>query len=293
MAQTVGVRFKSAGKVYYFDPCGFSISMNDFVIVETARGVEIGEVAMECRDLPEREIPSPLKKVLRPATDEDMARARQNREKEREAFRICSLKIDQHKLDMKLISVEYTFDGNKIMFYFTSDGRVDFRDLVRDLASIFKTRIELRQIGVRDEAKMLGGIGICGRCLCCKAFLGDFHPVSIRMAKEQGLSLNPMKISGSCGRLMCCLKYEQEAYEHLLSKTPNVGAIVGTQDGQGVVTGVNLLKGRLKVKLDNGNDADLKDLGVDEVMLVKNAPKRISRRGGGNSDAAKLKHLEG
>ncbi|MDR1061683.1 MAG: stage 0 sporulation family protein [Clostridiales bacterium] len=290
MAQIVGVRFKTAGKVYYFDPCGFDINGGDFVIVETARGVEIGEVAMDRRDMPESKISSPLKKVLRPASEDDLARSRQNREKEKTAFDVCSKKIAHHKLDMKLISVEYTFDSNKIMFYFTSDGRVDFRDLVKDLASIFKTRIELRQIGVRDEAKMLGGLGICGRCLCCKSFLGDFHPVSIKMAKEQGLSLNPTKISGNCGRLMCCLKYEQEAYEYLLARTPNVGAIVATQEGQGVVTGVGLLKGRVKVRLDNGNDSDLKDFGVDEVRLLKNASKR--RGGDSGLDAAALKHLE-
>jgi cell fate regulator YaaT (PSP1 superfamily) len=289
MAQIVGVRFKTAGKVYYFDPCGFDINAGDYVIVETARGVEIGEVAMGRSDVPESKISAPLKKVLRPASEDDLARSRQNREKEKNAFDVCSKKIEHHKLDMKLISVEYTFDSNKIMFYFTSDGRVDFRDLVKDLASIFKTRIELRQIGVRDEAKMLGGLGICGRCLCCKSFLGDFHPVSIKMAKEQGLSLNPTKISGTCGRLMCCLKYEQEAYEHLLSRTPNVGAIVGTEDGQGVVTSVSLLKGRVKVRLD-GSDSDLKDFGVDEVRLLKNASKR---RGNDSSlDIATLKQLE-
>jgi cell fate regulator YaaT (PSP1 superfamily) len=278
MTQVVGVRFKTSGKVYYFDPAGFEIKRGERVIVETVRGVELGEVTMGLTELPEAEITTSLKKVLRIASEEDRERAAQNRAKEKEAFSICVKKIEQHKLDMKLIDVEYTFDNNKILFYFTSDGRVDFRELVKDLASVFKTRIELRQIGVRDEAKMLGGLGICGRCLCCKAFLGDFHPVSIKMAKEQGLSLNPTKISGTCGRLMCCLKYEQDAYEYLLSKTPNPGAIVETEEGRGVVVSVSLLKGRLKIKLDDGNDTDLVEYGVDDVHVIKN-PSRRERSG--------------
>ena len=274
MATVISVRFKGAGKAYYFDPVDFETCKGGYVIVETSRGVEIGEVTMDRTDIPEAEIVQPLKKILRVATDEDIEHARLNREKEKEALSVCTQKIEQHKLDMKLIDVEYTFDNNKILFYFTSDGRVDFRELVKDLASVFKTRIELRQIGVRDEAKILGGIGICGRCLCCKSFLGDFHPVSIKMAKEQGLSLNPTKISGSCGRLMCCLKYEQDAYEYLLSKTPSVGAIVDTERGRGVVMSVSLLKGLLKVKLDDGNEADLADFTVEEVRLIKNPSKR-------------------
>jgi cell fate regulator YaaT (PSP1 superfamily) len=282
MAKVVGVRFKSAGKVYYFDPGQHEVKKGDSVIVETVRGVELGEVAMASKDVGDGAAPAPLKKVLRAATPEDMARARQNKAKEREAFRICQKKIQNHKLDMKLIDVEYTFDNNKILFYFTADGRVDFRELVKDLAGVFKTRIELRQIGVRDEAKMLGGLGICGRCLCCGSFLGDFQPVSIKMAKEQGLSLNPMKISGNCGRLMCCLKYEQDAYDYLLARTPPQGSVVNTADGNGTVVGVSLLKGRLKVKLDEGNDADVAEYGVEEVRLV-----RKPQKGGGRNQAAR------
>lgn len=274
MSFVVGVRFKSGGKSYYFDPLDFEIEKGGSVIVETSRGVEIGEVAMEKTDVPDSDIVQPLKKVLRVATDDDIERARENREKEKWAISVCQEKIVQHSLDMKLIDVECTFDNNKILFYFTSDGRVDFRDLVKDLAAIFKTRIELRQIGVRDEAKILGGIGQCGRCLCCKSFLGDFHPVSIKMAKEQGLALNPTKISGSCGRLMCCLKYEQDAYEYLLSKTPPVGAIVETGKGKGTVVNVSLLKGLLKVRLENGDESNQIECAVDEVKMIKGPSKR-------------------
>ena len=273
MAVVVSVRFKSGGKSYYFDPSDIDIEKGMNVIVETSRGVEIGEVTMGRADVPEQNIVQPLKNVLRAATEEDQEHARENREKEKWALGVCQQKIKQHNLDMKLIDVEYTFDNNKILFYFTSDGRVDFRELVKDLASIFKTRIELRQIGVRDEAKILGGIGICGRSLCCKSFLGDFHPVSIKMAKEQGLSLNPTKISGSCGRLMCCLKYEQDAYEYLLSKTPSVGAIVDTGRGRGVVVNVSLLKGLIKVRLDDGSGTDLIEFSVDDVKQVKKPSK--------------------
>ena len=290
MPNVVGVRFKSVGKIYYFDPTGFDIKAGDNVIVETARGVEFGDVAMGIKDVADSEVVQPLKKVLRFATDEDRAHAADNCRKEKEAFVICSEKIAQHNLDMKLINVEYTFDNNKILFYFTSDGRVDFRELVKDLAAVFKTRIDLRQIGVRDEAKMMGGLGVCGRCLCCKSFLGDFQPVSIRMAKEQGLSLNPTKISGNCGRLMCCLKYEQEAYEHLLSKTPNVGAVVNTSMGQGIIVDVSLLKGLVKVKLDDGNEAGLETFKVDEVKVIKNPSKRDLAQEA--ADAASLKALE-
>jgi cell fate regulator YaaT (PSP1 superfamily) len=255
------------------------------VIVETARGVEIGEITMERAEIPESEIVAPLKKVLRAATEEDKEHARENCEKEKWALGVCQEKIVQHNLDMKLIDVEYTFDNNKILFYFTSDGRVDFRDLVKDLAAVFRTRIELRQIGVRDEAKILGGIGICGRCLCCNSFLGDFHPVSIKMAKEQGLSLNPTKISGSCGRLMCCLKYEQDAYEYLLSKTPGVGAVVETAKGRGVVVSVSLLKGLLKVRLEDGNESDLIEFAVDEVRMVKSPSRRYRVKSGAGAGA--------
>ena len=249
MVNVVGVRFKRAGKVYYFDPDNLDLKVGDNVIVETARGVEFGEVVIPLRQVPEEEIIAPLKKVMRIATEDDRKHAAENAKKEKEAFGICLQKIKNHNLEMKLIDVEYTFDNNKILFYFTADGRVDFRELVKDLASVFKTRIELRQIGVRDESKMMGGIGICGRELCCSSFLGEFQPVSIKMAKEQGLSLNPAKISGTCGRLMCCLKYEQEAYEQIIRKMPKVGAIVETPDGQGVVEEVYLLKEMLKVKL--------------------------------------------
>ncbi|MDR2932264.1 MAG: stage 0 sporulation family protein, partial [Oscillospiraceae bacterium] len=220
---------------------------------ETTRGVECGEVVIANRDIGEDEFTQPLKKVLRPATEEDMEQIRQNKEKEENALKVCAEKIRKHNLDMKLIGAEYTFDNNKILFYFTADGRVDFRDLVKDLASVLRTRIELRQIGVRDEAKMLGGLGICGRPFCCSTFLGDFQPVSIKMAKEQGLSLNPTKISGTCGRLMCCLKYEQNAYEDLIRTTPKQGSTVQTPDGKGVVTEVSLMTGMLKVSIDSPN----------------------------------------
>ena len=220
MAEIIGIRFKNMGKVYYFDPAGSSFQKGDHVVVETARGMECGEVVIPNKQVSDETIVRPLKPVLRAASPEDLKRARENAEREQKAMRICQEKIAAHKLDMKLVDVEYTFDSSKILFYFTADGRVDFRELVKDLASVFRTRIELRQIGVRDEAKMLGGLGICGRPFCCSQFLGDFQPVSIKMAKEQGLSLNPTKISGSCGRLMCCLKYEQEAYESLLRITP-------------------------------------------------------------------------
>lgn len=254
MAKVIGVRFKSAGKVYYFDPLSFSVSQGGFVVVETARGTECGEVAMAAREISDENIVKPLKPVLRVATEEDVKRMEQNRQNEKKAAQIATEKIAKHNLDMKLVDVEYTFDNNKILFYFTADGRVDFRELVKDLASVFRTRIELRQIGVRDEAKMLGGLGICGNPFCCSSFLSDFQPVSIKMAKEQGLSLNPTKISGTCGRLMCCLKYEQEAYEDLIRTTPKVGAVVMTKEGRGVVTEVALLTGNLKVMLDKNND---------------------------------------
>ena len=286
MAVVIAVRFKSSGKSYYFDPLEFETFKGENVIVETSRGVEIGEVTMDRTDVQEKDIVQPLKKVLRIATEEDREHARENREKEKWALGVCQEKVAQHNLDMKLIDVEYTFDNNKILFYFTSDGRVDFRELVKDLASIFKTRIELRQIGVRDEAKILGGIGICGRCLCCKSFLGDFHPVSIKMDKEQGLSLNPTKISGSFGRLMCCLKYEQDAYEYLLARTPPAGSIVDTDKGRGVVVNVSLLKGLLKVKLDDGDESNLIECAVDEIKLIKSPSKRYREKPEASAGAA-------
>ncbi|MEF9896578.1 MAG: stage 0 sporulation family protein, partial [Clostridia bacterium] len=240
MTTVIGVRFKKAGKVYYFDPTDVWPKAGDSVVVETARGVELGEVISGAREVEDNQIVAPLKKVIRVASPEDIRRAEFNRAREPETFRICQDKIEQHKLEMKLVDVEYAFDGSKIIFYFTANGRIDFRELVKDLASVFKTRIELRQIGVRDEAKMLGGLGACGRQLCCDAFLGDFQPVSIKMAKEQNLSLNPAKISGQCGRLMCCLKYEQDYYETTLKKLPRLGREAMTPDGPGYITDINV-----------------------------------------------------
>ncbi|MBR4050583.1 MAG: stage 0 sporulation family protein [Clostridia bacterium] len=277
MAYVVGVRFKDVGKVYYFEPNEESFAMGDLVIVETVRGVECGEVALEPKEVSENEIVKPLKKILRKATDADKKKLEENRKKEAEALRVCEQKIEKHGLDMKLVDVDYTLDGSKILFYFTADGRVDFRELVKDLAGVFRTRIELRQIGVRDEAKMLGGLGMCGRPFCCNSFMGDFQPVSIKMAKEQGLSLNPVKISGTCGRLMCCLKYEQEAYEHLLRVTPKVGAIVQTREGKGVVSDVNLLTGMLKVSLDRNPDAAPISVNRHDVTVIKDGKIKIDR----------------
>ncbi len=287
MVKVVGVRFKKAGKIYYFDPGDLDIKVNSHVIVETARGIEFGEVVVANREVSEEEIVAPLKKVIRIADEEDIKHYRENEAKEKEAFEICLRKIADHGLDMKLIDVEYTFDNNKVLFYFTADGRVDFRELVKDLAAVFKTRIELRQIGVRDESKMLGGIGVCGRILCCKSFLGEFQPVSIRMAKEQGLSLNPAKISGTCGRLMCCLKFEQEAYEEALGRLPRVNAVVETPEGQGTVMEVNLLKETVKVKLDKDNETDLKVFRGDEVKVIANA----NANGEEEIDAAEMDEL--
>lgn len=269
MVKVVGVRFKKAGKIYYFDPGDLQIDLFQNVIVETARGIEFGEAVVANTEVEETEIVAPLKSVIRIASLEDKEHHDENTRKEKEAFNICLRKIGEHNLDMKLIDVEYTFDNNKVLFYFTADGRVDFRELVKDLASIFRTRIELRQIGVRDEAKMMGGLGVCGRVLCCNSFLGDFQPVSIKMAKEQGLSLNPTKISGACGRLMCCLKYEQDAYEEIITRVPKEGAIVETPEGQGVVISISLLKELLKVKLDKGNETDLKIYKADQVKIIK------------------------
>ena len=270
MAEVIGVRFKQVGKVYYFDPDGITAQKGDYVIVETARGIECGEVAMENRQVSDENIVKPLKKVIRSATPEDLAQVKKNQEKQHSAFKICSEKIAQHKLDMKLVDVEYSFDNSKIMFYFTADGRVDFRDLVKDLAGVFRTRIELRQIGVRDEAKMLGGIGICGRPFCCNSFLGGFQPVSIKMAKEQGLSLNPVKISGTCGRLMCCLKYEQEAYEDLIRTSPKMDSFVDTPEGRGTVVEVDLLRQRVKVRMEDA---------PEQISVFPNTDIAILRNG--------------
>lgn len=277
MAEVVGVRFKEVGKVYYFDPDGKLYKKGDRVIVETARGVECGEIAMENRDVPDSEIVKPLKRIIRAANESDLRTVQENKEKEKKAFTVGEEKIRAHNLEMKLVDVEYTFDGSKILFYFTADGRVDFRELVKDLAGVFRTRIELRQIGVRDESKMVGGFGICGRPFCCNSFLGDFQPVSIKMAKEQGLSLNPVKISGTCGRLMCCLKYEQEAYEHLLRHTPKIGAIVETREGRGTVVDNNLLTGMLKIRLDRRPDAAPVLIERHEVKLIRDAQIRVDR----------------
>lgn len=288
MVKVVGVRFKKAGKIYYFDPGDLVIDKNSHVIVETVRGIEFGQVVVPNREVPDEEIVAPLKKVLRIATDEDKQHAEGNNKKEKDAFGIFIQKVKEHNLDMKLIDVEYTFDNNKVLFYFTAEGRVDFRELVKDLAAVFKTRIELRQIGVRDESKMMGGIGICGRTLCCKSFLGEFQPVSIKMAKEQGLSLNPTKISGTCGRLMCCLKYEQDAYEEILRRVPKTGAVVETPEGQGVIMDISLLKEIVKVKLDKGNETDLKLYKAEEVRVIKD----VSRDEDVEIDLEVLKQLE-
>lgn len=287
MTEVIGVRFKEVGKVYYFDPDNTQLNIGDRVIVETARGVECGEVAMANRMIEDSNVVQPLKKLLRVATEEDLEKLKENKEKEKKAFEICEKKIAFHKLDMKLVDVEYTFDNNKILFYFTADGRVDFRSLVKDLASVFRTRIELRQIGVRDEAKMLGGLGVCGRPFCCSGFLGEFQPVSIKMAKEQGLSLSPVKISGTCGRLMCCLKYEQEAYSDLLKRTPKIGAIVKTPEGKGTVIEQNLITGVLKVRMDSAPAAAPQSFKVKEVKVIKDAQIRVDKK-----ELEELKGLE-
>lgn len=282
----IGVRFKSVGKIYYFNPLFNKIKLGDKVIVETARGVECGEVVMVDREIDETEFSSPIKPIIRIATEQDFKTIEKNKQKEKDAFKICEEKIAAHKLKMNLIDVECTFDNNKLLFYFTAENRVDFRELVKDLASVFRTRIELRQIGVRDEAKMLGGLGICGQPFCCSRFLGEFQPVSIKMAKEQGLSLNPTKISGTCGRLMCCLKYEQDAYEDLLKHTPKQGAIVKTNEGKGVVEEANLLTGKLRVKLDKSENVIT--VKKDDVEVIKDAVIKLDK-----NEIRALKGLEG
>ncbi len=274
MVKVIGVRFRTAGKVYFFDPGQLEIKRGEHVIVETARGIEYGTVVSPVTELPEEKITQPLKGVLRIATQRDDEQERQNKEKEREAFRICLEKIHKHELDMKLIDAEYTFDNNKVLFYFTADGRIDFRELVKDLAAVFRTRIELRQIGVRDETKILGGIGICGRPLCCHTYLSEFAPVSIKMAKEQNLSLNPTKISGVCGRLMCCLKNEEETYEELNRRLPGVGdAVTIGDDLRGEVQSVNVLRQTVKVLVEIGDEKELKEYRVDELQFVKKRHK--------------------
>ena len=278
MVKVIGVRFRNAGKVYYFAPGKLKICQGDHVVVETARGVEYGYVVLGVKEVEEDKIIQPLKPVMRVATPEDDEKAMKNREKEKEAYRICLEKIRKHELDMKLIDAEYTFDNNKVLFYFTADGRIDFRELVKDLAAVFKTRIELRQIGVRDETKILGGIGICGRPLCCHSYLADFVPVSIKMAKEQNLSLNPTKISGVCGRLMCCLKNEQETYEELNSRLPNVGDFVTTPDGlKGEVNSLSVLRQLVKVVVNLENDEkEIREYKASELRFKPRKKKEKS-----------------
>ena len=268
MVKVIGVRFRQAGKIYNFDPLDFKIEVGNHVIVETARGIEYGKVVQGVQEKKEEDVIMPLKPVIRVATEEDDKIAKQNKDKEKKAFFICKEKIKKHGLEMKLIDTEYTFDNNKVLFYFTADGRIDFRELVKDLASVFKTRIELRQVGVRDETKMLGGIGICGRPLCCSTYLSEFIPVSIKMAKEQNLSLNPTKISGICGRLMCCLKNEQEAYEYLNSNLPNVGETVKTFDGlKGEVKSVNVLRQKVKIVIEQNDEREEREYSVNELKF--------------------------
>ena len=291
MLTVIGVRFRAAGKIYYFDPADRQIKIGDHVIVETARGIEYSYVVLGNREVDETKVIPPLKPVIRMATDEDRAIEAKNKEKEKEAFKICQEKIKKHNLEMKLIDAEYTFDNNKVLFYFTADGRIDFRELVKDLASVFKTRIELRQVGVRDETKILGGIGICGRPLCCHSYLSEFIPVSIKMAKEQNLSLNPTKISGVCGRLMCCLKNEEETYEVLNSKLPGIGDTVTTADGlRGEVHSVNVLRQTVKVIVVV--DKDEKEIREYKVDQLKFKPRRKKGKGGEKQDEAELKKLE-
>ncbi len=285
MITVTGVRFKSVGKIYYFDAGSMELKSGDNVIVETSRGIEYGNVAIAKKQVTDDEIVQPLKKVLRKATAQDDAILAENKINEKEALKICQEKAKAHNLDMKLVDAEYTFDRNKVLFYFTADGRIDFRELVRDLASQFKTRIELRQIGVRDEAKMLGGLGICGRPLCCSSFLGDFNPVSIKMAKEQNLSLNPTKISGTCGRLMCCLKNEQEAYEYMNKSIPSVGSVVDTPEGRGTVTATSPLKSLLTVAIEKNGEKVLSQFGANDVSIIKKATVK-------NDDSVDMKALK-
>ena len=289
MVKVIGVRFRTAGKVYFFNPGQLEIKQGDHVIVETARGIEYGTVVGAPREVEEEKVVQPLKSVLRIANQKDDEQEAANKQKEKDAFKICLEKIKKHDLQMKLIDAEYTFDNNKVLFYFTADGRIDFRELVKDLASVFKTRIELRQIGVRDETKILGGIGICGRPLCCHTHLSEFAPVSIKMAKEQNLSLNPTKISGVCGRLMCCLKNEEETYEELNRKLPNVGDFVTTDDGlKGEVQSVNVLRQLVKVVVDVGDEKEIQEYRADQLRFKK----RHGKNRKADSNEAELKELE-
>ena len=294
MTKVIGVRFRAAGKIYYFDPAGLAIKTGDNVIVETARGIEFGYVVLGSREVPDEKVVQPLKQVIRMATEEDRAIEAKNKEKEKEAFKICLEKIRKRGLEMKLIDAEYTFDNNKVLFYFTADGRIDFRELVKDLAAVFKTRIELRQVGVRDVTKILGGIGICGRTLCCHSYLSEFIPVSIKMAKEQNLSLNPTKISGVCGRLMCCLKNEEETYQFLNSKLPGTGDFVTADDGlKGEVQSVNVLRQTVKVLVTVNHDE--KEIREYRVEQLKFKPRKKKEKKDGQNDKhqhSELKALE-
>ena len=285
MKTVIGVKFRKPGKIYFFDPENLQIKRDDYVIVDTQMGEEIGEVVIDNKKVNEEKLANTLKKVIRVATSQDLNQYEENKLKEPEALKICEQKIKKHKLEMRLIDVEYKFDNSKILFYFTAEGRIDFRDLVKDLASIFKTRIELRQIGVRDEVRRIGGNGICGRELCCCSFLGNFDTVSIKMAKEQNISLNPAKISGNCGRLMCCLKYEQEVYEEKIKRLPKIGAIVKTEDGKGTVEEVETLKERVKVKIKDGDDYFYKRYDAQDVKIIKNIEKQ-------RIDPEESKHLK-
>lgn len=291
MIKVVGIRFKPAGKIYFFDPDGLIFEEGEFAVVDTARGTECGQVAQKNHEVMPCQVVEPLRKVLRKADNEDIKKVESNHRREEEAYKICVQKIAEHKLDMSLVDVECAFDGSNLLFYFTADGRVDFRELVKDLAGVFRTRIELRQIGVRDEAKMIGGIGICGRTLCCHGYLDSFVPVSIKMAKEQGLSLNPTKISGSCGRLMCCLKYEQEAYEDLTKSMPKVGALVEIPGGiKGTVEKIALLRRIVTVRIEGNNTSDLKDFSADDIKILRNGKARPDTDNDINED--ELKGLE-
>lgn len=285
MKTVIGVKFRKPGKIYFFDPENLQIKRDDYVIVDTQMGEEIGKVVIDNKKVNEEKLANTLKKVIRVATSQDLKQYEENKLKEPEALKICEQKIKKHKLEMRLIDVEYKFDNSKILFYFTAEGRIDFRDLVKDLASIFKTRIELRQIGVRDEVRRIGGNGICGRELCCCSFLGNFDTVSIKMAKEQNISLNPAKISGNCGRLMCCLKYEQEVYEEKIKRLPKIGAIVKTEDGKGTVEEVETLKERVKVKIKDGDDYFYKRYDAQDVKIIKNIEKQ-------RIDPEESKHLK-
>ena len=291
MIKVIGVRFRTAGKIYYFDPVKYDVKRGDHVIVETARGIEFGTVELAPKEVEDDKVVQPLKPVLRLATEKDMEQEANNKKKEKEAYKICLEKIRKHNLEMKLIDAEYTFDNNKVLFYFTADGRIDFRELVKDLAAVFKTRIELRQIGVRDETKIVGGIGICGRPLCCHTHLSEFAPVSIKMAKEQNLSLNPTKISGVCGRLMCCLNNEEETYEELNRKLPNVGDFVTADDGlKGEVHSVNVLRQMVKVLVDINDEKELKEYRADQLRFKKKHKNR--KDNSSTEDLKELKELE-